>query len=168
MTADDTPWLSPDERGAWLAVAALMVRLPAALDIQLERDAGLSMFEYMVLSVLSEEPDRTMRMSDIATFASSSLSRLSHTAKRLEKAGYLTRQQVPGGGRRTDATLTDAGYEKVLATAPAHVREVRRLLVDVLDPGEIDVLGRIGRKVVRAIDPDDACGEVCRVPHSSR
>ncbi|MBD0021536.1 MarR family transcriptional regulator [Gordonia pseudamarae] len=158
---DDTPWLTSDERGAWLAVAALMVRLPAALDIQLERDSGLSMFEYMVLSVLSEEPDRTMRMSEIATFASSSLSRLSHTAKRLENAGYLIRRQIPGGGRRTNATLTDAGHAKVLAAAPAHVREVRRLLIDVLDPEEIDVLGRIGRKVVRAIDPDGGeCDQV--------
>ncbi len=159
MTAeDDTSWLTPEERGAWLAVAALMVQLPTALDAQLERDSGLSMFEYMVLSVLSEQPDRTMQMTEIARFASSSLSRLSHTAKRLENAGYLTRRQVPGGGRRTNATLTDAGYAKVQLTAPAHVREVRRLLIDTLDADEIRVLAGIGRKVVHAIDPDRKCG----------
>ncbi len=153
----DVPWLSADERAAWLAVSALTVRLPAALDAQLQRDADLGLFEYMVLAVLSEQPDRTLQMTDIARFASASLSRLSHSAKRLERAGYLTRRQLPGGGRRTNATLTDAGYAKVVATAPGHVREVRRLLVDVLAPDEIVALRNIGRKIIDAIDPENDC-----------
>lgn len=155
----EVAWLSAVEREAWLATAGvLMVQLPAALESQLQEDAGLSLFEYMVMAVLSEQPDRTLQMSVIAKFASASLSRLSHTAKRLEQAGYLTRQQLPGGGRRTNATLTDAGYAKVVATAPGHVAEVRRLLIDVLTPGEIAMLGKVGTKVLRAIEPDARCG----------
>ena len=134
-----------------------MVRLPAALDSQLEEDAGLSFFEYMVMAVLSEQPDRTLQMTQIARFASASLSRLSHTAKRLERAGYVTRQQIPGGGRRTNATLTDAGYAKIVATAPGHVMAVRRYLIDVLTCHEVEVLRSIGTKVLRAIDEDDEC-----------
>ena len=74
----------------------------------------------------TEQPDRILQMSDIASFASASLSRLSHTATRLERQGLITREQVPGHGRRTQASLTSAGYEKVRSTAPGHVAQVRR------------------------------------------
>lgn len=146
---DRTEWLTPDERNAWLAVAALVVKLPVALDSQLQADAGLSFFEYMVLAVLSEQPDRSLQMSDIAEFASASLSRLSHTATRLEKQGLLTRQQVPGRGRRSKAVLTDAGYDKVVATAPGHVGNVRRLLIDDLSLDELATLSKVGEQVLR-------------------
>lgn len=147
-------WLSPDEREALLAVAALTVKLPAALDAQLAADAGLSFFEYMVMAALSEQPDRTLQMSDIARFTSASLSRLSHTAKRLEGQGYLVRTRCPGAGRRTNATLTDAGCDKVVATAPGHVAEVRRLLIDAMTPEQLTMLRDVGSTVLTRIDPD--------------
>jgi DNA-binding MarR family transcriptional regulator len=152
--SEDVRWLSPAEREAWLATAALTVALPSALDAQLQDEAGLSFFEYMVLAVLSEQPDRTMQMSEIAAFASGSLSRLSHTAKRLERQGYLVRTQVPGQGRRTNATLTDAGYAKVVETAPGHVEEVRRLLIDTVSAADLAALARIGRAVVDKLGGD--------------
>jgi hypothetical protein len=102
-------WLSADERAAWPAVAALMVKPPAALDGRLEADAGLGFFEYMVLAVLSEQPDRTRQMSDLAGLTSASLSRLSHTARRLERQGFLTRTQIPGRGRRTNEAIVQFG-----------------------------------------------------------
>ena len=149
-------WLTDAEREAWLAVAGLTVKLPAALDAQLQADAGLSFFEYMVLAVLSEQPDRAMQMSDIAAFASASLSRLSHTATRLEKQGLITRKQMPGHGRRTQATLTDAGMEKVRAVAPHHVMHVRRLLIDGLTTEDLAALARIGNESLRRIEGRDA------------
>ncbi len=156
MVDDEPRWLTPDEREAWLATAALIVKLPGALDAQLQADAGLSFFDYMVMAALSEKDDRTMQMSDIARFASASLSRLSHTAKRLERQGYLVRTQVPGPGRRTNATLTEAGYAKVVESAPAHVEHVRRLLIDAVTPDQLAVLGQIGRQVLEEIEGEGA------------
>lgn len=155
---EDVEWLSPEERAAWLAAATMFTRLPAALDAQLQRDAGVSFFEYMVLAILSEQPDRCMPMSDIAEFASASLSRLSHTAARLEKQGLITREAMPGcgRGRRFRACITDAGMAKVEATAPGHVMQVRRLLFDDTDPLDLAALARIGQRVgakaTRALD----------------
>ena len=74
-----------------MALAAVMIKLPAALDAQLQRDSGLSFFEYMVLAMLSERPQRTMRMSELAGLTNASLSRLSHVASRLEQQRYLRR-----------------------------------------------------------------------------
>src|SRR5450759_3767770 len=79
MTDDRRPeteplWLTSDERAAWVALAGMVVRLPKALDAQLERDAGLSFYEYMVMAMLSDQPDRTLRMSQLAGVTSSSAS----------------------------------------------------------------------------------------------
>jgi DNA-binding MarR family transcriptional regulator len=150
-------WLSSDERAAWLAVTALTMKLPNALDTQLEADQGLSFFEYMVLAVLSEQQDRTLQMSVIATATSASLSRLSHTVKRLEREGYIRRERLPGAGRRTSATLTDAGHQKVIEAAPGHVARVRELVIDAVSPDQLKVLREIGDQVMTRIDPDQPC-----------
>lgn len=147
-------WLDDDERAAWLAVAAIMITLPAALDAQLRREADLTFFEYLVLSVLSERDDRTMQLSEIAAGVSASLSRLSHVVTKLEKRGLLCRGRLPGSGRRTSATLTDAGHATVVAAAPGHVAAVRDYLMDTLEYADLAMLRRIGVAVAGRIDPE--------------
>lgn len=159
VASEDVPWLTPEEQSAWLGAAALMVRLPSALDAQLQEDAGLNFFEYMVLAVLSEQDDRSLQMSDIARGVSSSLSRLSHTVGRLEKQGFVQRTRLPGAGRKTMATLTDAGMEKIVASAPGHVKHVRKLLIDAVSADHLRALGEVGRAVVHQIDPAGESGD---------
>ncbi len=98
-------WLTPDQLASWLSVVRLITRLPWAIDAQLQRDADLSMIEYMTMAMLGEAPQRTMRMSDLAERTSSSLSRLSHLVKRLEGRGYVRREADPADGRFTNAIL---------------------------------------------------------------
>jgi DNA-binding MarR family transcriptional regulator len=141
-------WLTAEEQAAWRSVVALLIRLPAAIEAELQRDAGISQFEYLVLSGLSEAPDRTLRMSDLAAMASGSLSRLSHVVSRLEARGWVRREACPGDGRFINAVLTDDGWAKVVATAPGHVAAVRKLLIDVLTPGQLRELGAISDEVL--------------------
>lgn len=150
--AAETRWLSRDELAAWLANSAIMIKLPAALDSRMQREAQLTFFEYMVLSVLSEQPERTLRMSDLATRTSASLSRLSHVVGRLERRELLERARIPGSGRRTVAMLTEAGYQVVVAAAPGHVAAVRKYLIDELEPRDLAALRRIGTAVDAAIN----------------
>jgi DNA-binding MarR family transcriptional regulator len=156
-TEPEPRWLSPDERQAWLTLASVMMRLGPALDAQLRRDAGISHFEYMVMSALSETPGRTMRMSELAALTEGSLSRLSQVVARLEKKGWVRRTPDPADGRYTLAILTDAGWNKVVATAPGHVNEVRRIVFDPLTKTQPQHLTNIARRILRAIDPDDPC-----------
>jgi DNA-binding MarR family transcriptional regulator len=146
-----TRWLNRDERAAWLANSAIMISLPAALDARMQREAQLTFFEYMVLSVLSEQPAHTLQMSDLAVRTAASLSRLSHVVGRLEKRDLVARARIPGSGRRTNATLTEAGYAAVVAAAPGHVAAVREYLMDELEPHELATLRRIGAAVDAAI-----------------
>ena len=143
-------WLTDEQQAAWRPFIALLLRLPAALDAQLQRDAGITNFDYLVLSGLSEAPDRTLRMSELAAIANSSLSRLSHVVSRLEARGWVRREPCPGDGRFINAVLTDEGWQKVLATAPGHVAAVRELLVDALSEEEFAQLGAISAEVLAA------------------
>src|SRR6201986_3493714 len=146
-------WLTEEERAAWVRLVSVFIKLPAALDAQLQRDAGVSHFEYMVLSRLSEAPDRTLRMSDLAVLANGSLSRLSHVVTRLERPGWLGRGPCPGDGRFTNAVLTDDGWAKVEATAPGHVAAVRELVVDALRPDQIEQLRDISLAIMGRVVP---------------
>lgn len=151
-------WLSPDERATWLSLVGVMVKLPAALDAQLQRDAGLSYFEYMVLAMISEQPDRLMRMSELAGAINASLSRLSHIAKRLEAQGFITRRPDPTDGRYTNAVLTDAGMAAVVASAPGHVTAVRSLVFDALTPEQMHDLRAAGDRILAKVDPGGRFG----------
>jgi len=143
-------WLTDEQQAAWRPFIALLLRLPAALDAQLQRDAGITNFDYLVLSGLSESPNRTLRMSELAAIANSSLSRLSHVVSRLEARGWVRREPCPGDGRFINAVLTDDGWQKVLATAPGHVTAVRELLLAPLSEEEFKQLGAISAKVLAA------------------
>jgi DNA-binding MarR family transcriptional regulator len=147
-------WLDSDEQRDWLVFASMLVRLPNALDAQMQRDAGISHYEYLVLAGLSMTAGRTTRMSDLAVFTEGSLSRLSNVATRLEKRGWLRRAPDPADGRYTLAILTDEGWEKVKASAPGHVEEVRRLVFDPLTKAQQRQLRELSRRILLAIDPD--------------
>jgi DNA-binding MarR family transcriptional regulator len=157
----DTPpeprWLDAEERQTWLTLVSVLMRLPSALDAQLQRDAGISHFEYAVLAGLSEAPGRTLRMSVLAMLAEGSLPRLSQVVSRLERRGWVRRTPDPADGRYTLAILTDEGWAKVVRTAPGHVEEVRRLFFDPLTKAQSRQLRAISRRIMRAIDPDDPC-----------
>jgi DNA-binding MarR family transcriptional regulator len=150
-------WLDGDEQQAWIALASVFIRLPSALDAQLQRDAGISHFEYLVLSGLSMSAGHTMRMSDLAVVAEGSLSRLSQVVSRLERRGWVRRTPDPSDGRYTLAVLTQDGWDKVVATAPGHVEAVRQLVFDPLTRAQQRQLRDIGRRIMRAIDPNDRC-----------
>lgn len=130
----------------------LMQRLPAALERQLQRDSQLSFIEYYVLAILSDQPGRRMRMSELAVMANSELSRLSHMVSRLEERGFLCREPDPRNGRYTHAILADAGYAYLAEAAPGHVRQVRELFIDALNPEELQTLRRCSDKVIARID----------------
>jgi DNA-binding MarR family transcriptional regulator len=150
-------WLNDEEMRTWIALASSVVWLPIALDAQLQRDAGMSHFEYQVAAMLSESPERRMRMSDLAVLANGSLSRLSHVVTRLEKRGWVCRMPDPVDGRYTLAILTEEGWDKVVDTAPGHVEEVRRLVFDPLTAAQVRQLRDISQRIVHAIDPDGTC-----------
>ena len=151
---EEPRWLSAEEQQTWFELIGVMTWLPDAVDAQLQRDAGLSHFEYQVMAMLSMSPGRTRRMSEVAALANGSLTRLSRTVDRLDRRGWVTRRPDPEDGRVTLAVLTDAGWEKLVATAPGHVAEVRRLVLDPLTKTQVRQLHEIARRIGQVVQPD--------------
>ncbi|CAN5168571.1 MarR family transcriptional regulator [soil metagenome] len=147
----DPAWLDADEQQAWRGLIAVAMLLPGAIDGHLKPLADLTNFDYFILAVVSEAPDRAVRLRDLAAQSNSSLSRLSHAVSRLERRGLLRRRPDPADARTTDAVLTDAGWDLVTAVAPQHVAHVRDLVFDHLDAEQVRQLRDIAEVVCRRL-----------------
>lgn len=150
----DPRWLDEDERAAWLRLVAVVELLPGVLDAQLRRDSALSHFDYFVLSMLSEAPERTLRMTGLAHRTSATLPRLSHAVQRLEARGLVERFPCPQDRRATNARLMASGWDTVVAAAPGHVGAVRDNVIDPLSREQLAQLTAIGDALLARIDPD--------------
>ncbi|AVL96199.1 MarR family transcriptional regulator [Microbacterium paraoxydans] len=146
--------LNADEMDVWSALATLLERLPAALDAQLQHDSGLTHFEHGILYALDAAPERTLRLSVLAGYANSTLSRLSRAVTRLEAKGWIRREVDAEDGRFTLGILTGAGHRKVEESTPAHQALIRRVVFDTLTPAQARQLGAASRKISAALSPD--------------
>jgi DNA-binding MarR family transcriptional regulator len=153
--ADKALVLTGDDLKTWAALATVLEWLPAALDAQLQRDASLTHFEYGILFALADAAGRTLRMSVLAGYANSSLTRLSRAVARLETRGWVARAPDPDDGRYTLATLTKLGLQKFDQATPGHVETVNRLILDPLTQPQARQLREISRRIMRAIRDEE-------------
>lgn len=150
----DTEWLTEKQLDTWVKLIAVVELLPGVLDSQLRRDSGLTHFEYFVLAMLSEAPERTLRMTSLAQRTNATLPRLSHVVRRLEERRLVERRPCPEDARATNAVLTDAGWAEVVAAAPGHVATVRRHVIDALTDQQVTQLGHITDALLARLDPE--------------
>lgn len=140
-------WLDDDQQRNWRAFLSGNTRINEHLELAL-RPFGLDLAEYEILVQLSEAERRSLRMSDLAQNARQSRSRLTHTVSRMEAKGLVSRRACPSDRRGVIATLTEAGWNLIVAAAPAHVQSVREVLVDRVTPDDFEALGRVMRAVL--------------------
>jgi DNA-binding MarR family transcriptional regulator len=155
----DPDWLSPSEQQTWRAYLRAAQQLLAQLDHELQRDAAMPFAYYQILVVLSEAPERTLRMRELAARTWSSRSRLSHAVDRLEEHGWVERTSCAPDRRGAFAVLTDGGYSALAMAAPKHVQSVRRHLFDRLTPQQVRQLGAISSKIAEDSHGADAASE---------
>ncbi len=145
-------WLDDTETEAWISLVRVLMLLPAALDRQLREDAGIPHPYYQILANLSDRPDHSIRMTDLARLVGTTTSRLSHAVASLEQKDWVRREACPTDKRGQICRLTDAGMAALVAAAPGHVEEVRRLVFDRLSPAEVTQLTTLAAK----LGPDPA------------
>ena len=145
--------MSEDEQVAWRRLIAVAILLPHELASHLRDEHGMGMHDYWVLAMLSEAPEGTLRMRELARRAQASPSRISHTIDRLHARGWVTRQPSTTDRRGQQASLTPAGLEAVRSTAPSHVERVRHVVFDALDANDVADLARIMDRILAKLDP---------------
>lgn len=138
---EPTRWLSADEQNTWRAYLDATRLLLQALDRQLTRDAGISFTDFELLVVLSEAPQRQLRMRELADAVTTTRSGVTRAISRLVDTGWVRRVECEDDKRGTLAELTAAGAEKLAAASPGHVAEVRRNMFDLLSPRDVGILG---------------------------
>lgn len=148
----DERWLDDAQQAAWRRLIAVTMLLPYELDVQLQRDADLTHYEYLTLAMLSETPGRALRMSQLAERSNASQSRTSHVVAKLERRGYVRRERSASDGRGNLATLTSAGLAKLESAAPGHVDAVRTMVFDALTPAQVRQLERIAAAVLTRLE----------------
>lgn len=150
----DVRWLNETEIDTWLKFRAVVELYPGLLDAQLRRDSSLTHMEYQVLAMLSEVPDKTLRMTALSTRTTSSLTRMSHVVTRLAQRGIVVRSACAIDGRATNVTLTDEGHALLIAAAPGHVTQVRESFLDALTTDQLTQLDGICTSILSRIDPE--------------
>lgn len=147
--------LSASEERFWRGLMRALVVLPRGLDADLARDAGLGLSEYTVLVHLSEAPDRTLRMNDLAgrmAFSPGYVTRLVNT---LVQAHYLTRSPCASDARGVVVSLTEQGLSRLNQAWPVHLDSVRRRVVDRVRPEHLVPFAEVLEQVaVEAEQPD--------------
>ncbi len=147
-------WLTDEEQHTWRAYLHATTLLEDHLDRQLQRDAGMPHIYYGLLVQLSQAPRRRMRMTELARNAKITRSRLSHAIARLEKNGWVRREECPSDKRGQNAVLTDDGYAMLRRSAPGHVEAVRQAMFDRLTPEQVSSLGEIMRVLATGLEPE--------------
>lgn len=143
-------WLSKEQQRVWRNYLAASRMLDTEIERQLQRDSRMPATYYEIMVSLSEAPDRTLRMSELAERNRFSRSRLSHAVSRMEAEGWIERRECPSDKRGSFAVLTEDGFAALAAAAPGHVEQVRTLLFDVLTDEQIQQLGEICATVRKA------------------
>ena len=88
----DVPWLNAREQRAWRTFLEVTRELPAELNRQLTRDAGLSGADYALLVPLSETSEGRLRPRDLGRQVDWDRSRLSHQIRRMQERGLVVRE----------------------------------------------------------------------------
>ncbi|GHH47210.1 MarR family transcriptional regulator [Streptomyces candidus] len=146
-------WLNDEEQRVWRAYVHATTLLDDTLDRQLQRDAGMPHVYYGLLVQLAQAPGRKLRMTELAKNAKITRSRLSHAVARLEKNGWVRRQDCPSDKRGQNAFLTEEGYRILVQAAPGHVELVRRAMFDRLSSGQVRQLGEIMCTIADGLEP---------------
>ncbi|MET9504104.1 MarR family winged helix-turn-helix transcriptional regulator [Streptomyces sp. NPDC006259] len=154
-SASEPHWLTAEEQRIWRSYLHATTLLEDHMDRQLQRDAGLPHVYYGLLVKLAESPHRRLRMTELAMDAKITRSRLSHAVARLEKNGWVRREDCPSDKRGQFAVLTDEGLDVLKGAAPGHVAAVRNALFDRLTPEQQKSLGEIMQIVAEGLQPNE-------------
>ena len=141
-----TAWLTNEEMTAWRTYIETYSDLIAAIEHDLA-EHDLTLGDYQVFVYLSEAPERSMRMCDLADRLQLSPSGLTRRLDGLVKAGFVTREPSVDDRRVMLATLTPAGFAALGKAAPDHVASVRRHIFDHLDGDQVEALASIFQSI---------------------
>lgn len=148
--------MTPQQSRAWLALISTAELLPAALDAQLQRDAQLTHYEFILLTTLQRSG--AMRLSDLAAATNATLPRTSKVVARLQQREFIEREESEHDRRSVLLKISKQGRRQLVLATPDHFETVHRLVLDHLNAEQLDQLADALEPVVQALDPQRRFG----------
>ncbi|MGI8415767.1 MAG: MarR family winged helix-turn-helix transcriptional regulator [Nakamurella sp.] len=144
------PWLTDRQQQAWRTFLAMWRMLDDSIERDMQQNGGIPHAYYLIMAMLSEAPDRQLRMNRLAEVAGFSQSRLSHAVSRLEELGWVQRRQAAADKRGQIAILTDHGFRQLVQVAPLHAETVRSIMFDPLSDTQVEAFEELCRTILQA------------------
>jgi DNA-binding MarR family transcriptional regulator len=139
-------WLDSDEMKAWRSYITASVDLMKALEHDVA-PYGITMGDYQLLAMISEAPDRRLRLCDLADALRLTRSGLTRRMAGVIDGGLVARVQDDKDRRVAFAELTTKGWNLLKKVAPVHLASVRALMIDHLSRTEIKAIGSAFAKI---------------------
>lgn len=160
--------LSSEEVLAWTGLLHASSVLTRRLDLELQREHGLSISEWEVLFLLGREPGGRARMSGLARDTLLSQGGITHLVGRLEKNG-LARKEPDAQDRRVHrAAMTEEGRARLEAATRTHFAGIREHFSRHFSERELSLLAGFWERLLpghaeavsgRPGDPQETAGQ---------
>lgn len=144
------PWLTDRQQQAWRTYLAMWRMLEDRIERDMQQHGGIPFAYYLILAMLSEAPNRRLRMNRLSEVVGFSQSRLSHAVARLEELGWVQRQQAASDKRGQIAVLTDPGSRQLVQVAPLHAETVRSVMFDPLSDAQVEAFEELCQAILQA------------------
>ncbi|MGF6821975.1 DNA-binding MarR family transcriptional regulator [Microbacterium sp. ZKA21] len=148
--------MTAEQSRAWISLITTAELLPAALDAQLQRDAQLTHYEYMLLGTLLR--GGPLRLSDLAAATNATLPRASKVVSRLRERGLVEREGSAADRRSVEVRLTPEGRRRTVLATPGHFDTVHHLVLDHLSPAQLNALSDALAPIIAGLDPQHRFG----------
>lgn len=121
---------------SWRGVLFASARVLQAVEPELQKHSGLSLANLDVLSRLYDEPEQRLRMQELAERSLFTRSGMTRVVDRVEKAGFVRRERVPGDRRGVFVILTPEGERVFVSAMAKHRSDVERAFGSRLSPDQ--------------------------------
>jgi DNA-binding MarR family transcriptional regulator len=165
-TASDIPGLDIAEQKSWENFQAAAIHVYALLNGRLVEVHGLSLGDVNLLQVLSNSPDGSARMGDLAAALPSPPTHVTRKIRRLEARGLVRRAVSPTDRRGVIASITDEGRTVVEQGMVTYAGEVRKIFLSQMSPAGVAAMEDRCRRIGEALKDSEAAANL--VPLSTR
>jgi DNA-binding MarR family transcriptional regulator len=127
----------------WVVFLRAHAAVSRALEAELEAAQSMSLADYEALIQLAHADGRRLRMSELADGMILTRSGISRLVDRLEAGGYVERVACSTDARGAFAVLTDAGFKRLQAASPTHLRGVSTHFLSAIPAADRDAFVRV-------------------------
>ncbi|MGE0228654.1 MAG: MarR family winged helix-turn-helix transcriptional regulator [Dehalococcoidia bacterium] len=126
---------------SWRGIVFTHARVLDEIGRRLEAHSGISLAFLDVLGRLYDAPDRRLRMQELQRRSLFTRSGMTRVVDRIEEAGLVQRERVPGDRRGVWVVITPEGVRTYEAAMRRHTRDIEEVFGGTMTEAEHRAVG---------------------------